>query len=128
MYLLVGESAGSPGLVEFAPHNMTSNTAPSPYVASASSEESSSFKAYQAFQGGVGVGQYWVGTGGWSGGFGSDWLKIDLGSGASKKLYSYNVRVNSWPEPLRAPKAWVLHGSNNNSDWTLLDTVTDQID
>ena len=125
MYLVVGESAGALGTVNFAPTNMTANNSPSPYVTSASSEESSSFQAYAAFQGGVGLGQYWVGTGGWSGGFGSDWLKIDMGANA-KSLASYSIQVNTVPEPTRAPKAWTLHGSNNDSDWTLLDTVTGQ--
>ena len=125
MYLVVGESAGSPGLVDFAPHNMTANNAPSPYVTSASSSYSSTFYPYKAFNGTVGTNAYWLGTGPWSGGSGSDWLKIDMGANA-KSLVSYSIQVNTIPEPTRAPKAWTLHGSNNDSDWTLLDTVTEQ--
>src|SRR6185369_15593152 len=62
--------------IDVAPHNMSGNSAPSPYVAAASSEFSATFAAYKAFNGSVGTGAYWLGTGS-----GVDWLSIDLGSG-----------------------------------------------
>jgi hypothetical protein len=99
---------------------MTSNSAPSPFVASASSEENPSAScACKAFDGGT---NYWVSAGG--GGVG--WLKLDIGSGNTKILKSYGVKVNIIPEPNRAPKNWTMEGSNDNSTWATLHTVTNQ--
>lgn len=105
---------------DFAPHNMTSNSAPSPYVASASSN-SASLLPYMAFDGGLGTLHYWVTNSTQTG-----WLKLDIGAGNSKLLGSYGVAVNTIPEPNRAPKAWTIEGSNDNSNWDVLDTVTNQ--
>lgn len=89
-----------------SPQNMTSDSLPVPYVASASGE-STGF-AYQAFAGGV-----W-GTA-WNGG--PQFLKIDLGTVTSIGSYqfaasgSFNKAVN-----------WTLQGSNDNSAFTVIDT------
>ncbi len=100
---------------------MTSDSAPSPYVASASSEFSSSL-AFEAFDRVTsGFGSYWIGTGG-----GVDWLKLDLGSGTTKILGVYDIQVNTIPEAARAPKNWTMQGSNDNSTWTTVDTQTNQ--
>src|SRR5882672_1951907 len=72
---------------DFAPHNMTSNTAPSPFVAAASSFFSASFDAYKAFDGAAGSGQYWVTASGSTG-----WLSLDIGSGNSQILQNYSVQ------------------------------------
>lgn len=118
---LTGAVAGRPTITaEVAPHEMTDNSTPSPYVASASSFFSG-HGAFRAFEGGLGTDQYWIGTGG-----GADWLKLDLGSGNAKKLYSYGIQANTIPEPDRAPKDWTMEGSNNGADWTVIDTQTDQ--
>jgi F5/8 type C domain-containing protein len=111
------------GLTRFSPLNMSSNTAPSPYVASASSAYTSS-DAFNAFNfstssssAGLAFGHYWIGTGG-----GTDWLQIDLGSGTTKILGVYDIQVNVIPEPNRAPKNWTMQGSNNGTTWTTVDT------
>jgi hypothetical protein len=108
-------------MIDFAPHDLTSNTSHSPFVVSASSIFSSNFDSWKAFQGSWGSLSYWIGTN-----YGVDWLKLDIGSGNTKKLYSYSIRVNSIPEPTRAPKNWTMEGSNDNLNWDVLDTQTNQ--
>jgi len=106
--------------IELAPHDLTSDTSHSPFVISASSEFAT-LQKWRAFDGGVGTGQYWIGTGG-----GVDYLQVDLGSGNARLLGSYAIQVNTVPEANRAPKDFTLKGSNNGSDWTVLDTQTSQ--
>ena len=108
-------------ILNFAPEGMTTNSTPSPYVASASTEFSATFAAYKAFHRGVSTSDYWLGTNS-----GVDWLKLDVGSGNSFILNNYSIQVNTIPEPNRAPKNWTMEGSNDNSSWTTLDTQTNQ--
>jgi len=104
---------------DFAPHNMTGYALPAPYVALGSGEFFP-FYYYTAFDGLVSATHYWLvdSTAGW--------LRLDIGAGNAKVLYSYAVRVNSIPEPNRAPKDWTLKASNNGVDFDTLDTVTGQ--
>lgn len=97
----------------FSPLNMTSDTAPSPFVASASSTFSPG-QEYYPFSG-VG-GQYWIGTGS-----GVDWLELDTGFVAGYPLSVYSVRAQTIN---RAPKNFTMQGSNDGSTWTTLDTRT----
>lgn len=98
----------------FAPDNMTSNTEPAPYVASAS-EEDNGYKAFRAFEGAA-----W----GWSTiSTEAGWIEIDIGT--AKSLYSYSVEGISFNG---APKAWKLYGSNDETSWDELDSQVDQID
>lgn len=57
----------------------------------------------------------------------SCWIQIDFGVGNGKKVTSYaitgDLRV---PYVTNSPKAWTLQGSNDNSNWTTLDTVANQ--
>lgn len=101
--------------VERAPHNMTSDSAPSPYVASASSYVDANAAPYKAFDGSADWG--WVGTG-----QGTDWLQLDFGSGNTPTIVQYKITASG----NAAPKNWTFQGSNNGSDWTTLDTVTDE--
>src|SRR6266853_1711642 len=106
---------------DFAPHNMTSDSAPSPYVASGSAEFSP-FETYRAFDGTVaGAPHYALCTGA-----GVCWFKLDTGSGNSHLLVTYDIQVNDVPEPNRAPKTWTMEGSNDNSTWDTLDTVSSE--
>jgi len=106
---------------EFGPHNMTTNTAPSPLVA-ADSTHFSSLEGWKAFDGSVTYpnGRY-LGQGG-----GADWVSIDRGSGNVGQVFAYTVRLTDSNELTRAPKDWKLQGSNNGSSWTDLDTQTSQ--
>jgi hypothetical protein len=107
-------------MTDFAPHNMTGNSAPSPYVASASSNFSG-FDPYHAFDGALGSGQYWIGTGS-----GVDYLQLDIGVGNSHILGIYTILANTIPEPLRCPKNWTMQGSNDGTTWSTVDTQTNQ--
>jgi hypothetical protein len=110
----------SPYGTEFAPHNMTNDTTPSPYVAAESSAFSSGFLGANAFDGLFQTAfSYWVSSSG-----APQWVSIDLGSGNTHQCGWYSIRVNRVPEPNRAPKDFKLQGSNNNSTWTDLDTRT----
>jgi hypothetical protein len=111
------------GLAPFAPRNMSSNTAPSPYVASASSVyDATNTAAWHAFDGiTTGFGTYWLGTGA-----GVDWLELDLGSGTTKILGVYDVQIMTLAFPGEAPKNWTMQGSNNGSTWTTVDTRTNE--
>ena len=98
---------------------MISDSSPSPYVASASTEYPG-FGAYRAFDGGAGENQYWVAT------TNTGWLELDLGATSSQTLVSYGIQVDSIPEPNRAPMSWSMQGSNDNSTWVTLDTESGQ--
>jgi hypothetical protein len=106
------------GSGDSAPHNMTGDNAPAPFVASASSEFSSGFAAYKAFDGSAGYNQYWVATGP------TGWLQID--TGRSYNLTSYAIQVDTVPEPNRAPNTWTMLGSNDGNTWYPLDSEHNQ--
>lgn len=101
------------------PHDLTNASSHSPFVVSSSSAHGS-FPNYNVLDGSLT--SYWLGqTGG-----GVDWWKVDIGSGNTQIVRSYWVTVNQVPEPTRAPKDWTFEGSNDNSSWTTLHTVTNQ--
>lgn len=94
---------------------MTSNTAPSPFVASASSEWTPSFKAYFAFSGLIGgVSDFWAASGS------TGWLKLDCGAVVDIVGYVMSPRNTV----ASCPADWTFEGSNDDSAWTTLDTQT----
>jgi hypothetical protein len=101
---------------EIGPHDLTTNNSHPPFVVSASSDNFGSLPAFHAFDG---TNTYWLGTNG-----GIDWLQIDLG--AAQTLYSYSIKVNTIPEPARAPKNWTMQGSADGAAWNIVDTQTNQ--
>lgn len=108
------------GQTDFAPHTMTYESSNQPFVASASTWLGS-FEPWKAFDSNSG-GTYWLGQNA-----GVDSLKLDTGGvGGSYVLTSYAIKVNTIPEPNRAPKNWTMQGSQDNSSWTTLDTETNQ--
>jgi hypothetical protein len=96
--------------------DMTSNTAPSPNVASASSEDVGT-EAWLAFDKVSGVGT-WKVTSGTTG-----WLKYYFGSGNAWASNEYRITAKAG-ELDRLPKDFTFQGSNNDSTWTTLDTRT----
>ena len=111
-------------LVDFAPHNLTSNAstagpAPFPYVVSPSTFYDGPRAAYKAFDGATGVGEHWMAS------TSTGWIGIYIGSDV-KILHSYSLVANSVPEPNKAPKDWTMEGSTDNTTWVVLDTETDQ--
>ena len=96
------------------PTNLTSNNTPTPYVASASTEQHPAWNGFDGL-----VNTEWMAT------TTSGWLKIDLGS--NKIINSITMEQsasninNNWN-----PKNYTIQGSTNDSDWTTLDTITNQ--
>jgi len=148
MYLVVGESAGSvayrhykiavsasgesSGYTEiielclydasdtlFSPNNMTANDAPSPYVVAYSAAYNSATYGYKAFDGGTG---YWLCNSS------TVWLTLDLGEGNAESLASYSLKCGNSGELDRAPKNWIIYGSNDGSSWAVVHSVTGQVD
>jgi hypothetical protein len=109
------ELAPPPGLIDMAPHDLTSDSSHPPYLVSASSFWPS-LPAYGAFDNAAGN-EYWIGTNA-----GVDWLQIDLGS--SQLLGSYAIQATT--ELLRMPKNWTMEGSNDGTTWIVVDTQTAQ--
>lgn len=111
----VADPNGSP--VEFSPTSMTNNTSPAPFVASSSGN----FPTYNPYfcWSGSSANQFWIGSGA------TGWIQIDLGS-ALAIAATCSIQVNDIPEPNRAPRNWTLQGSNNGTDFTVIDTVTGQ--
>jgi hypothetical protein len=99
-----------------APANMSGDSTPSPFVAS-DDGHFSTLAAWKAFDGNLSSECVLSGT--------SGWVKIDLGSGNSAIIQSYSIGQTSG-EATRAPNAWVLEGSNDDTNWDTLDTVTAQ--
>ncbi|MFA7219269.1 MAG: discoidin domain-containing protein [Synergistaceae bacterium] len=106
-------SLGVSGYVPLVP-KMTSNSLPSPYVASASSNKSGFSAEYYAFDRTINA---------W---FSSDsstpqWIKIYMGSGNPKLAQHYSVTAAA-----NAPTDWTLEGSNDDVSWDILDTRSNQ--
>ena len=106
---------------DFAPHNMTTDSAPSPYAASSSSTfQDACCGPYAAFDGLNG--HEWIGQGG-----GVDWLQLNLGAGNTGTLTSYAILGPLTAEAARAPKNFTLQGKLLVGDvWTTIDTETNQ--
>lgn len=94
---------------------MTSNTTPSPFVVSASSEYTTG-ETYYAFK--EALNNYYLSTSGTTA-----WLKVDIGASNKKRVAHYAVSIPNVNTD-RSPKDWILYGSNNGTDWDTLDTVT----
>lgn len=94
----------------------TSNS--SPYIVTRSSVFSGDYEAWKAFD-------HTIGYSGWftQNTFStSEWLKIDMGAGNGKSISSYTITGD--PEQSFNARTWKLQGSNDDSEWTDLDTQT----
>lgn len=94
---------------------MTSNSAPSPFVATRSSVWFAGAEAFYAFTGRFsGSGAYW------SSNATTGWIALDLG--AAFDIVGYVIQPTN---PItRAPRDFTFQGSNDGSSWTTLDTQT----
>lgn len=96
------------------------------YVASASAFYNSSYPAYAAFNNTLssGVVTEWLTPNGTTTG----WLKMDLGNQKAVNKYSI-VGTTGYGSGYvtSAPKNWTFEGSNDNSNWTVLDTQINQV-
>lgn len=92
-------------------------------VASASSEFNTNLQAFRAFDGSHDKDYKWVAAAATTTG----WLKYDFGSGNTKIIRRYSmvaIPINEFYVDSRAPKTWTFEGSNDNTNWTVLDTQT----
>lgn len=86
-------------------------------TASASSADNGA--AAQAFDGVLTSPNYWGAVDA-----ANEWLKYDLGASVTKTISKYRIYFN---ETLNLnPDDFTFEGSNNDSDWTVLDTKTNQ--
>lgn len=106
--------------------SMTSNSLPAGYTA-ASSNAQASYAAWKAF------------NGSWNGAANDlvssavptvPWT-LDRGLPVAKKVYSYRLVQHSGPEndnwnDLGSPTEWSIRGSNDGTNWTEIDTRTNQ--
>jgi hypothetical protein len=56
-------------------------------------------------------------------------LKVDFGAGNEKVIQSYTmteIHAGEWVSGARTPKNWTFEASNDNSNWTTLDTQSSQ--
>jgi len=98
---------------------LTANNAPSPYVASASTEYSG-YQAYKAFDS-VTAADYssscWITASGVLTG----WLMIELATATGLTKYTITTRAGAGADP----KDWTVEGSNDGGEsWQVLDTRT----
>jgi hypothetical protein len=100
---------------------MTSNSTPSPFVVSASTYNGPGYDAYYAFNGVKTAGYGWMSNNATSG-----WLKIDLGATNPKIITKYVVTGQNSSYLNRNPYSWTFEGSNDDSNWTTLDTRTSE--
>ena len=116
-------------MTRVSPVNMTSNNAPAPYAASASSvyQYSANYPPYRAFDLLTPItnnsNDAWVSAdGAFSNNVGNAWLKIDLGTQA--KVDEYVLTNRRGGQYVCSPVDFTFEGSNDNVNWTVLDTVT----
>jgi hypothetical protein len=100
---------------------MTSNTTPSPFVASASSAYSG-YDAYRAFNRTNGN------QNGWSSAVNdvtNSWLQINIGTPRIITKYSIQTVGGNWESPYYYffPKTWQLLGSNDGTNFDVLDNI-----
>lgn len=90
---------------------MTGNSTPSGTASS-----SSNYSTSQPFWGFNNTNDTWTANGT------TGWLKYDFGSGVTKTITKYSVSQGAFSG--RAPYSWTFEGSNDDSNWTVLHTVT----
>lgn len=106
------------GATAYPTSDMTSNTAPSPLVASASSDAGAPYLPYVAFNGTVAA-RGWISAVG-----GTQWLKVDLGSGNGITPTGIKISPYATGGYNSYPTAFEAQGSNNDSSWTTLYTAS----
>ncbi|QSF43563.1 discoidin domain-containing protein [Paenibacillus tianjinensis] len=89
---------------------MTSSNTPAPFVASASSYNTV-YEPWKAFDKTTSTMWYVNAT--------SGWIKLDFGK--TYKVVQYSITSASTNQ---TPKTWTFEGSNDNTNWTTLDTRT----
>jgi F5/8 type C domain-containing protein len=106
---------------EYAPHNMTSSSAPSPYVVSWNGGFTVSYNAFAGRS--LATSPNLITMSG-----PACWVELDFGTpSTTTPILAYTVAEGFQASAARAPQAWTLQGSNDNSTWTTIDTRTSQV-
>jgi len=100
-----------------SPSNMTSYNVPSPYVVTDSGRYESDKYGWRAFNGTLGSEPDYMSSGL------PATLSIDLGAATRLDNYKLSVGGNSAGNG-QAPKNWTIEGSNDGTNWTIVDTRT----
>jgi len=105
--------------------NMTSNTAPPPFVASASSTYASGYQPFRAFDGvrGAAGNDGWASSGPLSGSVVNQWIMINLGQPITLTWYRIRSRGNQ-TTVTQFPTEWTLLGSDNGVTFEPIETRT----
>jgi len=103
-------------MVDLVP-TMTSNTTPAPYVISMS-DLYGAYDAYYAFDD---VGTTFLHTGPTC----PHWVKVDFGVGSNIAVNGYSLRSRDGNVG-QAPYDWTFEGSNNDADWSVLNSQSAQ--
>jgi microcystin-dependent protein len=127
-YIADGSTNGG---TDYVTDTMTSNTAPSPNAVSASSEYiSPSCPAWRAFDQNeshtTDPSECWIATAKASEAT-PQWLKFDFGSGVRRVINKYRLLPRNTTEPtyVASPRNFTLAASNDNTNWTTLDSRVD---
>jgi len=112
-------TTGAAQTLSFGPHNMTTNSLPTPFVADQSLAYLGTFLGFKAFDGSASAA--WVANT-----TTTSWISLDIGSGNSRLLTGYRIQAEPNPFMARTPKTFTIEGSNNNSTWTTLDSPANQ--
>lgn len=105
---------------------MTADNAPSPYVVSANFTPLSGYPAWEAFCPILHSKEYCLIT---PNGTTTGIVTVDLGKGNGQVVNGYTLATRySSDGNARACKSWTLQGSNDNSNWTTLDTQSNVTD
>ena len=100
---------------EILQHDLTSNTSHSGYTASASTNNTTAYKAFSFDD---------VSTDYWQASTSTGYVQMVISAGMIPT--SYEVNAPSANASTYSPKDWTLQGSTNGSSWITLSTVTNQ--
>lgn len=105
--------------------NMTSNTAPSPFVASASGHYGAGYEAYKAFNGtAINASDTWIGAGNTKTG----WVQIDYGVSSPRIANILELKGRNSSVLTDNVKDFNILGSNDNSIFKTLAEIRNQKD
>jgi len=104
------------------PTAMTSDTAPSPLVATGSSRDNATRSYWKAFNRDVtSTDSHWASA--YQAAF-PQYVQVDLGSGNGIAATSYSITAGKDGKETQGPKTFTLQGSNDNSTFSDLNTQT----
>jgi hypothetical protein len=101
---------------------MNGNTSPSPYAVNASASVSTAWLAFDHGSQGAGTASEWVTNTGIT----AAWISFDFGAGGNNIVTQYTITGSGGYSQSNSPKSWTFEGSNDNTNWTVLDTQTNQ--